>query len=134
MEIQIELGDDGKYAASGVGTVNFQRELGNSLHLRDVLYVPRLKQNIVSVVTLEDKGYDFIFNIGKDYIQHLAFVCKKQIGVRKKNLYKLQVETSAALSRKVGRVQSREVMVEEGITLRESLEKEQIRVLEKKLL
>ena len=49
MQVQIELGDDGQYVARGVGTVNFHRESDNSLHLRDVLYVPRLRQNLVSV-------------------------------------------------------------------------------------
>lgn len=96
----------------GVGTISFQKESGNSLHLRDVLYVPGLRKNLVSVATLEDEGYDIIFSRGKAYLQHLVSGCKKQISVRVKNLYKLQVETIAALSSKAGSAQSREVMVE----------------------
>eukprot|EP00253_Pinus_taeda_P030288 PITA_30288 len=90
--VHIELGDNGKYTTMGVGIVSFKREFGSSLHLKDVLYVPSLK-NLVSVATLEDKGYNVIFNRGKAYLQHLASKCKKQIGVRMKNLYKLQVKT-----------------------------------------
>ena len=77
MQFQIELRDDGMYAARGVGNVNFQRESGNPLHLIDVLYVLGLRQNLVSVATLEDKGYDIIFSRGKAYFQHLAYGRKK---------------------------------------------------------
>lgn len=112
MHFQIELGDDGQYVARGVGTVYFQRESGNLLHLRDVLCVLGLRQNLVSVATVEDKGYDIIFNRSKAYLHHLAFGCKNQIGVRVKNLYNLQVEIDATLSSKARRPQSREVVVE----------------------
>ena len=77
MHVQIELGDDGQYVSRRVGIVIFQRDLGNSVHLRDVLYVSGLRQNLVSVATLEDKGYDVIFNRGKAYLQCLAYGCKK---------------------------------------------------------
>lgn len=43
MQFQIELGDDGMYATRRVGTINFRRESGNPLHLKDILYVPSLK-------------------------------------------------------------------------------------------
>lgn len=112
MQFHIELGDDGQYAAKGVGIVSFQMELGNPIYLRYVLYVPGLRQNLVSIDTLEDKGYDIIFSRGKAYLQHLAYGCNKNIGVRVKNLYKLQVEKNVALSSKEGRAQSREVVVE----------------------
>ena len=54
-QLQIELGDDGNYATRGVGTISFERESGSSLYLRDVLYVPCLK-NLVTIATLKDKG------------------------------------------------------------------------------
>lgn len=46
MQSQIELGDDGQYATRGVGIVSFQREPSNPLHLKDVLYVLGLRQNL----------------------------------------------------------------------------------------
>jgi len=73
----------------GVGTTSFKRECGNSLHLRDVLYVLGLKKNLVFVSTLEDKGYVIIFNRCKDYLKHLAYGSMKKIGVRINNLYRL---------------------------------------------
>ena len=67
MHFDIELGDDGKYLTRGVSTISFERDSGSSFHLRDVLYVLGLKKNLVSVATLEDKGYDVIFSRGKAY-------------------------------------------------------------------
>lgn len=89
MHIHIELGDDGQYETRGVGTGIFQKELGNPLHLIDIQYVLGLTQNLVSVATFEDKGYDVIFKRDKVYLQHLASRCKKKISVRVKNIYKL---------------------------------------------
>jgi hypothetical protein len=37
------------------------RESGKPLYLRDVLYVPRLKKNLVSISVLEDLGYEVFF-------------------------------------------------------------------------
>jgi hypothetical protein len=58
---------------------------------------------------LEDRGYDVIFNKGKDFLRHIAMGQVKQIGVRVKNLYKLDVEDCVALSTKAEKVQSRDV-------------------------
>ena len=44
--IHIELGDDARYQAQGVGTVSFQRESGKSLSFVDVLYVLGLTKNL----------------------------------------------------------------------------------------
>ena len=60
---------------------------------------PGLKKNLVSVAILEDKGYDVK---GKAYLKHVASRAVKPIGVRVKNLYRLQVETCATLSNKAG--------------------------------
>lgn len=48
-----------------MGTVRFEREFGSPLHFKDVLYVLGLKKNLVSVSTLEDRGYEVIFITGK---------------------------------------------------------------------
>ena len=59
--IHVELGDDAWYQAQGVGTVSFEREFGKTLSFADVLYVPGLTKNLISVSTLEDKGYQVKF-------------------------------------------------------------------------
>lgn len=134
MQFHIELGDDGMYTTTAIGTISFEMNSGSSLHIRDVLYVPSLKKNLVSIATLEDKGYDVIFNKGKVYLKHLVSGCKKQIGVRMKKLYLLQVETDATLSNKARSVQSKDMRAEESKALRESLEREQVRAPKKEPL
>ena len=42
--------------------------------MTDVMYVPRLKKNLVSVTMLEDKSYDVVFSNGKAFLRHLAKV------------------------------------------------------------
>ena len=55
LQMQIKMGDDGKYCVSGEGTVMFQRENGAPLTLTDVKYVPGLNKNLVSVAMLEER-------------------------------------------------------------------------------
>ena len=72
--MHIELGDDERYSTKGIGTVTFKRELDSHLHLKYVMYVPRLKKNLIFVVVLEDRIYDFVFNKGKSFRRHVATV------------------------------------------------------------
>ena len=58
---QVELGDDSIYKIEGVGSTSPQLYSSTVLHIDDVLYVPGLKKNILSVVVLEDKGYRVLF-------------------------------------------------------------------------
>ncbi|KAH9306491.1 hypothetical protein KI387_010895, partial [Taxus chinensis] len=108
LQINIELGDDGRYSATGIGTVTFQRELGSDLQLKDVMYVPGLKKNLISVAVLEDRGYDVVFSQGKAFLRHITTGQVKQIGVRVKNLYKLDIDGSAALMGKADSVVSQD--------------------------
>lgn len=73
------------------------------------MYVPRLKKILIFVVVLEERGYDVAFSKGKYFMKHVATIQVKQIGVRVKSLYKLEVDACATLSRKVEHVQSRDV-------------------------
>ena len=45
----------------GSGIVSFQRESLPPMLLRDVLYVSILKNNLVSISTIEDRGYEVLF-------------------------------------------------------------------------
>jgi hypothetical protein len=49
----------------GVGYSYFQLDSDITLQLSEVLYVPRMKRTLVSVSSLEDKGYKVIFSEGK---------------------------------------------------------------------
>ena len=101
LKMRIEMGDDGKYSVSGVGTVAFQREHGAPLTLTDVKYVPGLMKNLVSVAMLEDKGYDVVISKGQVFLRDITTKQVKQIDSRVKNLYALEVQDACkALRRK----------------------------------
>ena len=59
--IHVELGYDARYQAKGVETVSFERESRKHLSFVDVLYVLGFTKNLVSVSTLEDKGFQVKF-------------------------------------------------------------------------
>ena len=52
--MELVLGDDLVVSAVGHGTITFQRESMSPMVLQDVLYVPGLKKNLVSVSMIED--------------------------------------------------------------------------------
>jgi hypothetical protein len=61
----VELGNNAKYAVKGVGTTSFQLESGDSLHMRDVLFVPgvitpRFNPRLQMGVSLVTYKFDFI--------------------------------------------------------------------------
>jgi len=85
--VHIEMGDDGRYSATGIGTISFERESGKPFVLKEVMRVPGLKKNLISVVMLEDKGYGVVFNEGKDFLHSKTTAETWKIGVQVRNLY-----------------------------------------------
>ena len=61
--------------------------------LKEVMHVPGLKKNLISVAMLEDKGYDVVFSEGKAFLHSKETSETRRIGVRVKNLYQLQVDS-----------------------------------------
>jgi hypothetical protein len=86
---QVELGDEKCCKIEGVGSISFRLESGARLHVDEVLYVPGLEKNLLSVATLEDKGYWVIFKDRKALLwakgSHLS--TKKPIGTCSGGLY-----------------------------------------------
>ena len=72
--VHIEMGNDGRYSATGIGTISFKRESDKPFVLKEVMHIIGLKKNLISVAMLEDKGYDVVFSEGK------AFLSSKAIG------------------------------------------------------
>ena len=62
--LEIILGDNATYPVKGTGTVTLHLSQGE-VHFQDVLYVPDLKKNLVSVSAMEDKGLNVAFIDGK---------------------------------------------------------------------
>jgi hypothetical protein len=64
-DLEVVLGDDRVVKEVGSGTISFQRESQPPMLLRDVLYVPGLKKNLISVSTIEERGYEVLFHDGQ---------------------------------------------------------------------
>ena len=70
MNFQITMGNKGKCTPIGRGTITFQTEDGNKIQATNVLHVPGLGMNILSVSQLQNKGYDVYFIRDKVYVKH----------------------------------------------------------------
>ena len=68
VSVEVELGDDRVVRAVGRGTISFQRESRHPLRFQDVYYAPGLRKNLISVSTIEDKGFEVRFHEGRIYI------------------------------------------------------------------
>eukprot|EP00253_Pinus_taeda_P032436 PITA_32436 len=64
LDIEIVLGDDRTMRVVGVGIVTFERESSPPLKVMDVLYVPRMKKNLISVFVME-KGLTSLSQEGR---------------------------------------------------------------------
>eukprot|EP00253_Pinus_taeda_P020979 PITA_20979 len=89
------MGDDGRYSVTSVGTISFERESGKPFVLKEVMHVPGLKKNLISVAMLEDKGYDVVF---KAFLRSKTIGETRKIGVRVKNLYQLHVDGCSVMA------------------------------------
>jgi hypothetical protein len=81
--------------------VQFQLESGGSFDAQEVLYVPSLKKNLLSISVMEDKGYEVNFWRGQVFIhsEKANPDTSVRIGVRDGNLYRLQGQPVQALMR-----------------------------------
>jgi len=96
--VHIEMGNDGRYSATGIGTISFERESDKPFILKEFMHVPGLKKNLISVAMLEDKGYDVVFSEGKAFLRSKTTGETRKIGVRVRNLYQLHVDGCAAMA------------------------------------
>eukprot|EP00253_Pinus_taeda_P023367 PITA_23367 len=87
--LEIVLGDDMKYPVKDVGNVSLKLNQDNTIHLQDVLYVPNLKKNLVSISVMEDKGYKVTFSDGKVRIWKNNVKDAFTLGFRVDSLYQV---------------------------------------------
>ena len=87
--LRVVLGDDANYTVKGSRATSLQLESKDMLHLSNVLYVPGMKINLVSITALEDKGYKVAFSDGKvlAWCKNSSMDTTKEIGVREESLY-----------------------------------------------
>jgi hypothetical protein len=100
VRIEIFLGDDRVVRVAGVGIVAFQRDGMPPISFTDVLYVPGMKKNLISVSTLQDRGLEVTF-IGSAILIHprsSSLASGQVIGVREGKLFRLLFQPLHALA------------------------------------
>jgi hypothetical protein len=98
--MKVELGDDGTYAIKGIGSTSFQLQSGNVFHIEEILYVPGLKKNLISVAVLESKGYSVAFSKGKTLMwpSNESMSSTISIGAQEGGVYKVTGQVIQALA------------------------------------
>ena len=70
MNFKITMGNKAKCTPIGRGTVVFQTEARNKIRATNVLHVPGLGMNLISVSQIQNRGYDIYFIGNRVYIKH----------------------------------------------------------------
>jgi transposase InsO family protein len=97
---KVTLGDDYQYPIKGVGESNYKLNSGNSMKMKDVLYVPGLTKNLLSISALEKKGFRVAFIDGEVLMWAKGETLKEAIVIGKEEggLYKLKGYSEAAMT------------------------------------
>ena len=93
--INVIVGNDAKIPAEGLGNISFLASTGEKKQLTDVLYVPKIKRNLLSIAAITDRGLKVNFKRTKAQIVDST---RKLVGkgVRRNNLYKLNAFVATA--------------------------------------
>ena len=62
---KIKVANGVEAEAEGIGDLSLELDDGFRLQLSDILYIPSLRRNLISVTRLDDDGYDCHFGNGK---------------------------------------------------------------------
>ena len=62
---KVKLGDDYQYSIKGSGEYFYKLDSGKSMRMQDVLFVPGLKKNLLSISALDAKGMRVAFIDGQ---------------------------------------------------------------------
>ena len=96
----VYLVDNQPCKIAGIGSISLKNHDGSTRVLTDVRYIPKLEKNLISLGTLESKGFTIIMQNGILKVVSGALVVMK--GIRRNNLYLYQgstaVGTAAAVS------------------------------------
>jgi hypothetical protein len=96
---KVKLGDDYQYPIKGVGETSYKLDSGKPLKIKDVLYVPSLKKNLLSISALEEKGFRVTFIDGEVLMWPRGKTLDDAIviGVQEGGLYKLKGHSDSTL-------------------------------------
>jgi hypothetical protein len=93
------LGDDYQYPIKGLGESNYKLDIGTPMKMKDVLYVPVLTKNLLSISALDKKGFRVAFIDGEVLMWPKGKTIQDAIVIGKEEggLYKLKGHSDVAL-------------------------------------
>ena len=96
---KVKLGDDYQYSIKGGGEAVYHLDSGKRMKMKEVLYVPGLKKNLLSISTLEEKGFRVAFVDGQVLMwpKGKKFDDAVVIGMHEGGLYRLKGKVEQAL-------------------------------------
>ena len=88
---KVELGNGSTYDIKRVGSTSLQLDSSTLISVEEILYVPGLKKNVLSVTVLEDKGFSVALSEGKALVWPKGGNMSSTIviGVREGDFYKV---------------------------------------------
>lgn len=95
----VEMGDNKIYVLKGLGSTSLKLDNGAKIHINNILYVPGLKKNLLSIYSLEDKGDRFSFVDGKVFAwgKYSSFDKSRVISIREGSLYRVITPSPQAI-------------------------------------
>jgi hypothetical protein len=62
---KVSLGDNYQYPIKGIGEASYKLDSGTPMKKKDILFVPGLKKNLLSISALDKKGFRVAFIDGE---------------------------------------------------------------------
>ena len=92
----VYLADNQPCKIAGIGSISLKNHDGSTRVLTDVRYIPKLEKNLISLGTLESKGFTIILQNGIVKVVSGALVVMK--GIRRNNMYLYQGSTTVGIA------------------------------------
>nr|KYP52959.1 Retrovirus-related Pol polyprotein from transposon TNT 1-94 [Cajanus cajan] len=87
----VSFGDDSKVAVKGRGTIKFMQKDGRVGEIRNVYYVPELKNNILSMGQMMEKGNSVLMKDRVLYLKDKHDRLIARVEMKKNRMYKLEM-------------------------------------------
>ncbi|WOG99518.1 hypothetical protein DCAR_0518871 [Daucus carota subsp. sativus] len=90
---EVTFGDSSKIPVKGKGTVTIMSEKGEKKYINDVYYIPALKNNIITLGQLVEKGYNIHMQDNSLIIRNQARELIANVEMSKNRLFTLDMTT-----------------------------------------
>ena len=100
----VHLEDNQPCKIAGIGSISLKNRDGSTRVLTDVRYIPKLEKNLISLGTLESKGFTIIMHNGILKVFSRALVVMKGIGRNNLYLYQGSISVGTTAVSKVDKV------------------------------